>query len=66
MTWEDYWNPNLFVENMLGDTKENIWHMLSFDDSGICTVYEKRRINGSFLEYLELEQFPFDTQVKSD
>ncbi len=27
-------------------------------------MIEKRRVNGTFLEYLELETFPFDTQVQ--
>ena len=42
-----------------------MWYMCSFDDKHHCTVYEKRRVNGTFLEYLELEQFPFDTQVSA-
>ncbi len=61
--WEQYWNPNLFIENLYGEAKETIWHTLTFDESGHATVCEKRRVNGTFLEYLELETFPFDTQV---
>ena len=38
--------------------------MVTFDEDQKATVYEKRRVNGNFLEYLELEQFPFDTQVR--
>ena len=40
-----------------------MWHNLTFDEQGHATVVEKRRVNGTFLEYLELETFPFDTQV---
>ena len=61
--WEQYWNPNLFIENLYGEAKETIWHTLTFDEEGHATVMEKRRVNGTFLEYLELETFPFDTQV---
>ena len=63
--WDEYWKPQLFVENLLGEAKETIWYTLTFNDHQHCTVYEKRRINGTFLEYLELEQFPFDTQVET-
>jgi hypothetical protein len=61
--WEEFWNPRLFVENEYGEAKESVWYSLSFDDLGLATVCEKRRLNGSFLEHLELNQFPFDTQV---
>ena len=40
--------------------------MVSFDEEQRATVYEKKRVNGNFLEYLELEQFPFDTQVRQE
>ncbi len=53
----------MFIENLYGEAKETIWHTLTFDESGHATVCEKRRVNGTFLEYLELETFPFDTQV---
>lgn len=26
-------------------------------------VFERRRVSGTFIENLELDQFPFDTQV---
>ena len=38
---------------------------MSFDHAGRATVYEKRRLNGAFFEYMELNQFPFDSQVGS-
>ena len=34
-----------------------------FNNHGEATVYERRRIKGCFLENLELDEFPFDTQV---
>ena len=64
MDWSEYWTANLVLDNALGDVKEETWHTVSFDELGRAMVYEKKRVKGSFLEYLELNQFPFDTQVK--
>jgi len=63
INWELYWNPKLSIENAFGEPKENVWYSVSFDAHGQATVTERRRVNGSFLEYMELDQFPFDTQV---
>lgn len=66
MDWTQYWNPYLSIENVLGDNvKDESWHVLTFDGDGVATVCEKHRCKGSFLEYLELNQFPFDTQVNT-
>ena len=61
--WDKYWNPKLAIENAYGDTKETKWRTVTFDSNGLATVVEKRRVNGAFLEYMELNQFPFDMQV---
>ena len=61
--WDNYWNPRIYVENNLGEPKETIWQTLMFNNHGEATVYERRRIKGCFLENLELDEFPFDTQV---
>lgn len=61
--WEKYWNPKIYVENNLGEPKETIWQTLMFNAKGEATIYERRRIKGCFLENLELDEFPFDTQV---
>lgn len=61
--WDKYWNPKVYVENSLGDPKETIWQTLAFNKKAEAMVYEKRRIKGCFLENLELDEFPFDTQV---
>ena len=63
--WEKFWNPKLYVENNLGEPQETIWQTLMFNAKGEATVYERRRIKGCFLENLELDEFPFDTQVTS-
>ena len=34
------------------------------DETGRVTVQEKRRIKAVFMERMELDQFPFDTQVQ--
>lgn len=60
--WDKYWNPKLYVENNLGEPKETIWQTLLFNQKGEAMVYERRRIKGCFLENLELDEFPFDTQ----
>ena len=61
--FEKYWNPRIYVENNLGEPKENVWSTLSYNAKGEATIYERRRIKGCFLENLELDEFPFDTQV---
>ncbi|KAK2152899.1 hypothetical protein LSH36_315g03172 [Paralvinella palmiformis] len=63
--WDKYWNPKLFVENSLGDPKETIWQTVTYNSKGEATVYERRRVKGVFLENLELDEFPFDTQIES-
>ena len=62
--WSRYWNPKLYVENSLGEPKESIWQVVSHNDRGEATVFQRRRIRGCFLENLELGEFPFDTQVR--
>jgi len=63
INWDKYWNPKLFVENIYNEAKENVYYTVLFDEAGRATISEKRRVSGSFFEYMELNQFPFDTQV---
>lgn len=60
--WSSYWNPKLFVENGLGDLKETIWYSVSYNDLGKATIFQRRRIKGTFFEKMELMEYPFDTQ----
>lgn len=60
--WNKFWNPKIYVENNLGEPKETVWQTMMFNAKGDATVYERRRIKGCFLENLELDEFPFDTQ----
>lgn len=58
------WNPKLYIENSLGDPKEQIRYRLLYNDKGEAFVTEKRVIKGTFMENLELDDFPFDVQVE--
>jgi len=49
---------------VVGDPRETVWHTVMFDREMRAFVFEKRRIAGTFVENLELYQFPFDTQVR--
>jgi len=59
---EKHWNPRVFIQNSVGDLKENTWHKVELDANGVPTVFEMRRIKGVFLENLELDDFPVDVQ----
>jgi len=59
---EKHWNPRVFIQNSVGDLKENTWHKVEMDPNGVPTVFEMRRIKGVFLENLELDDFPVDVQ----
>ena len=62
--WSKYWEPQLYVDNVVGEPRETVWHTVMFDPEMHAFVFEKRRIAGTFVENLELYQFPFDTQVR--
>ncbi|CAM4756415.1 unnamed protein product [Rotaria magnacalcarata] len=57
------WHPQLFIENVMGELKEQIKYSAkkSKQDNQIC-VFENRDIKGSFWEKLELNHFPSDVQ----
>ena len=58
------WSPKLYIENSLGDPKEQIRHRIIYNEKGEAFIYEKRVAKGTFMENLELDDFPFDVQVK--
>ncbi|XP_013387103.1 uncharacterized protein LOC106156405 isoform X2 [Lingula anatina] len=60
--FEKYWNPKLFVENTVGDPKEVRWRTLAFSSEGDAFICENQRLKGTFVENLELNDFPFDVQ----
>ncbi|XP_055959433.1 cys-loop ligand-gated ion channel isoform X2 [Patella vulgata] len=57
-----YWNPKLSIENTIGDPKEVVRYRVVFNNRGDAFVSEKRTIKGTFMENLELNDFPFDVQ----
>lgn len=73
-----FWSPSLFIENAIGDLKEDIRHKLEIvekanpDTSNTNTntsfsnltvkVCEMRKVRGVFYERLELYDFPMDIQ----
>lgn len=59
-----YWSPKLYIENVLGDPKEKITFRLKFNEKGEAFITEKRVVKGTFMENLELNDFPFDVQVR--
>jgi len=60
---DEYWNPKLYIDNGMGDLQEKIWMTAIFNEGKEGFLCERRRIRGTFLENMELKEFPFDTQV---
>ncbi|XP_041374738.1 uncharacterized protein LOC121387632 isoform X2 [Gigantopelta aegis] len=60
--FQKYWNPKLYIENTYGDPKEILRHRVNFNSRGEAFISEKRIIKGTFMENLELNDFPFDVQ----
>jgi len=63
---ESHWHPQLYIENAIGDLKEQIRYSAkrSTIDNEIY-ICEHRDIKGTFWEKLELEHFPSDVQELS-
>ena len=60
---DKFWNPLLYIENILSETKEATWLTATCNTRGEAFVLERRRIRGLFMENLELNDFPLDCQV---
>jgi hypothetical protein len=60
---ESHWHPQLYIENAIGDLKEQITYSakISTIDNEIY-ICEHRDIKGTFWEKLELQHFPSDVQ----
>ena len=58
------WNPLLFIDNILSESKEATWLTATVNHKGEAYVMERRRVRGVFMENLELDDFPLDVQVK--
>src|SRR6218665_18476 len=61
--YDNFWNPKLSITNWLSDPKETIWYTVIVNSMQEALICERRRVKGTFLENLELNKFPFDTQV---
>ncbi|CAH1788352.1 unnamed protein product [Owenia fusiformis] len=59
---ERYWNPLLYIDNIINETKDHTWLAATVNSRGEAYVMERRRIRGIFLENLELNDFPLDVQ----
>ncbi|XP_045184248.2 acetylcholine-gated ion channel acc-4-like [Mercenaria mercenaria] len=57
-----FWNPELVLQNVFEDPKEQIWHEVRYMQHGEAFIYEMRRVKGKFMETMELNDFPFDVQ----
>ena len=31
---DKYWNPKLYIENTMGEYKESVWHVVSYNSLG--------------------------------
>ena len=63
---DTFWNPSLFIENAIGDPKVTSSKSLFYDKQGKAWVQERKRFRGTFMEQLELWDFPFDVQVRME
>lgn len=63
MDFDTFWNPLLYIDNILSETKEATWLTATVNHKGEAYILERRRIRGVFLENLELNDFPLDVQV---
>ena len=64
MDLDKFWNPLLYIDNILAETKEATWQTATMD-RGQAFIVERRRVRGIFMENLELNDFPLDVQVNT-
>ena len=63
---ESHWHPQLFIENAIGDLKEQIrYSAKKCKEDKKFYICEHRDIRGLFWEKLELQHFPSDIQELS-
>jgi len=65
VNWDEMWNPELVVQNLIDSKLEKVWRTVEHTQTGEAFVVEKRRVKGNFSESMELQSFPFDTQCLS-
>ncbi len=60
---ETHWHPQLSVENVFGDIKEQVWYSAKKSKkSNEVWICEHRDVKGLFWEKLELHYYPSDVQ----
>ena len=60
---ESHWHPHIYIENAIGDVKEQIRYTAKMStDARQVQICEQRDVNGIFWEKLELQHFPSDIQ----
>ncbi|UJR11307.1 hypothetical protein I4U23_015488 [Adineta vaga] len=60
---ECHWHPQIYIENGLGDVKEQIKYSAKINkEDQMIQICEHRVIKGLFWEKLELQHFPSDVQ----
>jgi hypothetical protein len=64
MDLDKFWNPLLYIDNVLSETKEATWLAATVNHKGEAYILERRRVRGVFMENLELNDFPLDVQVR--
>lgn len=58
-----FWNPNIEIENAVGDIKADVSYKIVVEKNDPSPIiYEMRKVKGTFLENLELYDFPVDVQ----
>jgi hypothetical protein len=57
------WNPKVYIDNIIGEPKRIFNHQVEYEGEGEAYVVERRRVKGTFMETMELWEFPFDVQV---
>ena len=61
--WPTLWNPRLYIENVIGEHKGTAALSLEYTAANEALIVERWRCKSTFLENLELLEFPFDVQV---
>ena len=60
-----FWNPLMYIDNILSETKEASWLTCSINSRGEAYILERRLLRGVFMENFELNDFPLDVQVSN-
>lgn len=62
INFSKFWNPEIYIDNILGEPKRTSSIYVEYDINGLASVIERRRVKGTFVETMELFEFPFDVQ----